>query len=227
MFIICGDTHGTFDLGKVDKFFYEHRGEFSEDDYLIILGDVQVCGFDRIWEKETRETFCGLPVTVLFIDGNHENFDKLNSYPVRIWNGGKVHIIENNIIHLMRGQVYDIDGTAFFTFGGAVSIDRNFRNEGIDWFEEELPNEEEYAEGIANLKKHKNCVDYILTHTAPFKVAAFMGYGDITDTESELRQYLQRIADSVDFTAWYFGHFHEDMEIEGVFHCLYDNIVEI
>lgn len=128
MFMLCGDTHGTFDLGKVDKFFYEHRGEFSEDDYLIILGDVQVCGFDRILEKETRETLCDLPVTVLFIDGNHENFDKMNSYPVTIWNGGKVHIIENNIIHLMRGQVFDIDGTTFFTFGGAASIDRNIRN---------------------------------------------------------------------------------------------------
>ena len=227
MFILCGDTHGTFDLGKVDRFFYEHSGEFSEDDYLIILGDVQVCGFDNESEKETRETLCDLPVTVLFIDGNHEHFDKLNSYPVTKWNGGKVHIIENNIIHLMRGQVFNLDGTKFFTFGGAESIDRNIRNEGIDWFKEEIPNEKEYAEGLANLKKHGNRVDYILSHTAPYEVAVCMGYGAKTDSEIELRKYFQRIADSVDSTAWYFGHFHEDTEIEGVFFCLYDEIVEL
>lgn len=227
MFILCGDTHATFDLPKVTKYFYEHRGEFSEDDYLIILGDVQVCGFDRESEKETRETLCNLPVTVLFIDGNHENFDKLNSYPMTIWNGGKVHIIEKNIKHLMRGQVFDIDGTTFFTFGGAASIDRNIRSEGIDWFKEEIPNEEEYAEGLANLKKHGKRVDYILSHTAPYEVAACMGYGEKTDSEIELRKYLQSIADSVDFTSWYFGHFHEDTEIEGVFFCLYDEIVEV
>ena len=127
-------------MPKVTKYFYEHKGEFSEDDYRIILGDLQVCGFDRESEKETRETLCNLPVTVLFIDGNHENFDKLNAYPVDEWNGGKVHIMENNIIHLMRGQVFDIDGTTFFTFGGAASIDRN--------------------------------------NTAPYEVAACMGYGE-------------------------------------------------
>lgn len=41
----------------------------------------------------------------------------------------------------------------------------------------------------------------------------------------ELRQYLQRVADNTDFTAWYFGHFHEDTEVEEMFYCLYDGIV--
>lgn len=44
-------------------------------------------------------------MTILFADGNHEQFDALNSYSVDEWNGGKVHIIEPGIIHLMRGQV--------------------------------------------------------------------------------------------------------------------------
>lgn len=41
----------------------------------------------------------------------------------------------------------------------------------------------------------------------------------------ELRQYLQRVANNTDFTAWYFGHFHEDTEVEEMFYCLYDDIV--
>lgn len=34
-----------------------------------------------------------------------------------------------------------------------------------------------------------------------------MGYGEMSDQEAELRQYLQRVADNTEFTAWYFGHF--------------------
>ena len=111
---ITGDTHGTFDLRKVVYFFKGREEEFSRDDYLIICGDVGVCGFMASDEAKTRDILRNLPVTVLFVDGNHENFEQLNSYAVETWNGGKVHFIESNIIHLMRGQVFEIDGKKFF-----------------------------------------------------------------------------------------------------------------
>lgn len=126
---ITGDTHGTFDLRKVVYFFKGREEEFSRDDYLIICGDVGVCGFMASDEAKTRDILRNLPVTVLFVDGNHENFEQLNSYAVEIWNGGKVHFIESNIIHLMRGQVFEIDGKEFFTFGGAYSVDKMYRTE--------------------------------------------------------------------------------------------------
>lgn len=113
-FWIAGDTHGTLDLAKVVQYYDGRDAEFSKDeDYLIILGDVGVCGFSASDEAATRATLRNLPVTTLFIDGNHENFELLNSYHVDEWNGGKVHFIESDIIHLMRGQVFDIDGTTF------------------------------------------------------------------------------------------------------------------
>ena len=123
-FSISGDTHGTIDIGKIDKFFDEHEHEYTSEDYLVVCGDIGVCGFSTSEEAETRSVFRSLPVTTLFVDGNHENFKQLNAYDVDIWNGGKVHFIENEIIHLMRGQVFEIDGTRFFTFGGAYSIDK-------------------------------------------------------------------------------------------------------
>ena len=86
-------------------------------------------------EKKTLEAnlkpYTELPFSVLFVDGNHENFDLLNSYPVEIWKGGKVHRVKPNITHLMRGQVFEIEGKTIFTFGGATSIDRDFRTEGM------------------------------------------------------------------------------------------------
>ena len=226
-FIISGDTHGTLDLGKIVKFFDEHEGEYNDKDYLIICGDVGACGFSGSDELDTRNVYRNLPVTTLFVDGNHENFEQLNSYGVDIWNGGKVHFVESKIIHLMRGQVFDIDGTRFFTFGGAHSIDKNYRTEGITWFPEEIPNREEYEEGWQNLEKVDFQVDYILTHTGPREVVAAMGYGEMSDDEVELRQYLQRVADNTDFSAWYFGHFHEDTEVDDVFFCLYDEMIII
>lgn len=51
-----------------------------------------------------------------------------------------------------------------------------------------------------------------------------MGYGELSDDEVALRQYLQRVADNTEFMAWYFGHFHEDTE---VFFCLYEEMVEV
>ena len=226
-FIISGDTHGTIDLRKIVLFFNEHENEYTSDDYLIICGDVGVCGFSTSDEAEARRVLRELPVTTLFVDGNHENFEQLNSYGVDIWNGGKVHFVESKIIHLMRGQVFDIDGTRFFTFGGAHSIDKNLRAEGSTWFPEEIPTREEYEEGWNNLERVDFQVDYILSHTGPREVVAAMGYGELSDDEVELRQYLQRVADNTEFTAWYFGHFHEDTEVEDTFFCLYDEMIII
>ena len=104
-FIISGDTHGIIDIGKIVKFFDEHEDEYTSEDYLVVCGDIGVCGFSISEEAETRSVFRSLPVTTLFVDGNHENFKQLNAYDVDIWNGGKVHFIENEIIHLMRGHV--------------------------------------------------------------------------------------------------------------------------
>lgn len=53
--------------------------------------------------------------------GNYENFDQLYNYPIEEWNGGKIHKINDSVFHLMRGQVFKIDGKSFFTFGGASS----------------------------------------------------------------------------------------------------------
>lgn len=57
------------------------------------------------------------------MDGNYENFDRLYSYPVEEWHGGKVYKIRNSVIHLMCGQVFEIDGKKIFTIGGARSHD--------------------------------------------------------------------------------------------------------
>ena len=171
MIYATGDTHGNF-----QRFAPEHFPEqagMTKEDYMIICGD-----FGGVWDggkKEERnlDWLEDLPFTTLFISGNHENFDLLRKYPTEEWNGGKIQRIRPHVIHLMRGQVYDIPvctsgaekSISVFTMGGAFSVDRRYRREGESWWPREMPSQEEYTEALANLKRHHNQVDYLLTHT--------------------------------------------------------------
>ena len=47
----------------------------------------------------------------------------LNALPERLWHGGRIHEVRPHVLHLMRGQVFDIEGYTFFTMGGAASHD--------------------------------------------------------------------------------------------------------
>lgn len=220
---VCGDIHGTLDIDKLNRFI--GRKDLSKKDYLIICGDTGICGFSKKIESETREFLRKLPMTTLFIDGNHESFDVLGSLPVENWHGGKVHIIEPGIIHLMRGQIYEIEDKRFFTFGGAFSTDRQYRIKGETWFEEELPCEEEYAQALENLQKHEYKVDYMITHTAPYDIVRNLGY-DTHEAALKQEKFLKQIADSASFRGWYFGHFHEDVDM-GRFHCRMDKVSKL
>ena len=136
MIYVTGDTHRT-DLDRFVHFCREHPG-LSKRDYMIVTGDFGGVFFRETLEEDLQR-FSDLPFTVLFVDGNHENFDLLNGYPVELWKGGKVHRVRPDVIHLMRGQVFELEGKTFFTFGGATSVDRARRVEGETWWRQESP----------------------------------------------------------------------------------------
>lgn len=227
MIYVTGDTHGYNNFYKLRAFADKHP-ELTKDDYVIIAGD-----FGGVWDKRMLEKdlkpFSNLPFTILFVDGNHENFDLINSYPVEIWNGGKVHKIRHDIIHLMRGQVFELEDKTIFTFGGATSIDRDLRVKGRSWWAQELPTYEELDEGFANLKRYGNKVDYIITHSCgqralmypQLRIAAGI---KVACPESHL---LSNFEDIVQFKHWYFGHFHIDAQLSDKYTVLMNEIVRL
>jgi hypothetical protein len=227
MVCLCGDTHGNLDIDKLINYFklMSWIQTFTKDDYLIILGDAGVCWDDGIKDQLVWQKLKNLPVTTLWIDGNHENFGLISKYPVKEWHGGKVLEIEPDILHLMRGQIFNIDGMSFFTFGGAHSTDKAWRTEKISWWPEELPSKEEYEQGIESLKANDYKVDYILSHTAPREVVQAMEM-EFLEGEEELQRYLQKVSECTEFKDWYFGHFHEDLDIEE-YHCLMERIIKL
>jgi hypothetical protein len=139
MIYLTGDTHGGIDSSKLNsKSFSDHK-YLHKSDFLIILGD-----FGYIWNNDKSleywlKWFSKKEWTTLFIDGNHENFELLNGFKTEYWNGGVIHRITDSIIHLMRGQIYNIDNNYFYTFGGAHSVDYQYRKPGVSWWEDEMP----------------------------------------------------------------------------------------
>lgn len=155
------------------------------------------------------------PYEILFIDGNHENFDRLESveFPIEKKYGGIVRRIKDNVFWLTRGQVFNIEGKTFFTMGGANSTDKDRRVPNKSWWERELPLNDEYHAAIQNLKNVGNKVDYILTHTCPVSLIRKMGRTPSV-ADLELTGFLDWIMlDAVTYDHWYFGHWHDDREI--------------
>ncbi|MDE7380117.1 MAG: metallophosphoesterase [Clostridia bacterium] len=224
---VTGDTHGLQDYHKLHIFAGEHP-ELTKDDYVIIAGD-----FGAVWDSRTLvadlKPFTELPFTVLFVDGNHENFDLINTCPVKEWHGGKVHQIRPNIFHLMRGQVFEIEGKTIFTFGGATSVDKFMRREGISWWPQELPTYEELDEGFANLKRYGNKVDFIITHSCGQRALMYpkLRIAAGIKTACPESHMLSNFEDIVEFKHWYFGHFHIDAQLSDKYTVLYQDVVEI
>jgi DNA repair exonuclease SbcCD nuclease subunit len=220
MIYVTGDTHGGIDMEKLDNDHFKEQAKLTKDDYVIVAGD-----FGFIWqgnEKQRKllELLGELNYTLLFIDGNHENFRLLNAYPLDTWNGGKIHRITDSVIHLIRGQFFTIAGETLFTFGGGDSMDKQWRTPNISWWPEELPSEAQYQEGLANLEAHNWEADYVITHEGPAKIVQSLNrhFG-----HNPLCKYLQNVAEKLRFKKWYFGHYHCDEIIENKYYALYRN----
>ena len=282
MIFITGDTHGPNPIGlhSVDGFgrrfnkenFPEQNG-MTRDDYVIICGD-----FGGIWNYDSRydnthsafkdkicldhgeskeekywlDWLAKKNFTVLFCDGNHENFDRLyRAYPEVPFHGGCAHQIRENIFHLMRGYIFELCSLSFFVFGGGKSHDISggilrpyeystekefkkayrelrdygdmFRVDHISWWEEELPSEEEMERGLKNLSLHDWNVDYVISHCSPTSIASLAGFSD----NNRLTQYLEKIQKQLTFHKWFFGHYHENCQILESHIMLYEQIIQI
>ena len=207
---ITGDTHG-----EVNRLL-EYKNTKSGDT-VIITGD-----FGMLWRRNDYSKISKLNkaaeergIIYLFCDGNHENFEMLEEYPVEERYGGKAGKISKYIYHLRRGEVYTIEGKIFFVFGGASSIDRMYRTPYVSWWPHELPSSSEINNAYNNLEKINFKPEYIITHTAPTlflkQIRGFQIINWPDAAQDVLNELVEKIAvDNPNFKHWYFGHFHID-----------------
>lgn len=217
---ITGDTHGEY--GRLLQF----DQILKPGDYMIICGDFGYIFRDNAAEQRLLDEIEKKEYKLLFVDGNHENFDALYAYPVEEWHGGKIHRIRKNIIHLCRGQVYEIEDKKFFAFGGGYSLDKACRREGVSWWPQEMPKDEEFIEANNNLDKVGRTIDYIITHTAPESIIGMMGYKNVYE-EKPINNFFEYINESVDYKHWFMGHLHRDDDVNEKMTVLWFDIKKV
>lgn len=189
----------------------------TSNDKLIICGDWGYISDDSYRERQFLDFLSEKSYQMLWVDGNHENFDLLYNYPIEEWCGGKVHVIRRDkegapkIIHLMRGQVFEIEGKLVFTFGGAYSVDKYMRTPHKSWWPQEMPTDDEMNEAILNLSKHGNKVDFIITHAAPVNTMSKLRL--CHPKEMPLNNFLEWVRENVEYKHWYMGHLHREQDL--------------
>ena len=220
MIYLAADIHGHIRLERLKELLLPYK--FSPEDYLIILGDAGIV-WSETEHKEVQSFYEELPLTTLFLDGNHENFDLLEVYPTIYYLGGTVHKISDKIYHLMRGEIFTIENKTFFVFGGGFSLKKLTNSSLINVWDREMPNETEYQNGLENLAKVNYSVDYMLSHVAPQKMAYEM-WIPLIKQEIALNNYLEEIRQKTSFKKWYFGHHHKDRDGEN-WSAIYDRVL--
>lgn len=252
MIYITGDTHGDF-----RRFSRKQRNRlpfvFMENDYVIVCGDLGLLWCDDKEFAYNLKWLSTLPFTLLWVQGNHENYNMIADYPIELWNGGKVrHIVRDKIILLERGQVFTIENKTFFTFGGAGShdiqggvLDRTdpaydilrrevaikqlpFRILNESWWSQELPTEEELQEGRDNLEKVGYQVDYVISHCCSTSIQdKIVKSMDKVYEADRLTDYFEELEQKLQYKKQYFGHYHIDNEIDEKHTVIYKKILAV
>ncbi len=221
MIYVTGDTHGI-----ASRFNDPRLKNLKQGDTIIVCGD-----FGFLWNGSKEEInvlkkLSKKKYNICFVDGTHENFDMLSSIKIKKWNSGKVHHIASNIFHLMRGQVFEIEGTKIFTMGGGESPDIDIRFEMDTWSDLEIPTREELVEGVENLQKYGGKVDLIITHEPPAKIKDFLMLHSGSDASiTAINTYLEDVSRICKFKHWYFGSLHMDKFISSSHTCVFNNII--
>ena len=138
-----------------------------------------------------------------FIRGNHDDPARCAQSPNWISDGTAIHSSEH--------------GSMFF-MGGATSVDKHSRSEGVDyWSDEEVT----IVEGNAILDYYEKDLaglgrfDFVVTHECPESVAQtiFNRRRDKLEDHSRTRQILDAMLDISAPRCWIFGHWHTNVDI--------------
>lgn len=184
--LIVGDIHAEF--GALNKLINQ-----KNPDLVLSCGDF---GYWPNFKNISQLSDIKLGKSkIMWCDGNHENFWELKKR--------ESDEIVPNVIYMPRGSTYDLpDGRRIMFFGGADSIDKNYRTLGIDWFPEEIITQKD----IYDLPDKK--IDIFITHTCSNEIKNKLLHLNplkINDPSNDALSYLwNKYRPSM----WFFGHWH-------------------
>jgi len=239
---VCGDTHGTYDIKKINKWYNKNNQKISENDILVQLGDWAGLWYTKDEPRKYKKD-CELHLKwakkkfqLLVVPGNHENYDLINNLEEKEIFGGKVKVLKpfnvynkqkqyKEIYLLNRGEIYTINGNKILAIGSAKTNDKSTRIQGQSWWKEEELSNEDKENTLKNLEIHNWEVDFVLTHTCPQKVGnKILKLSNYKLGEKEYHRLNSKTKDETSiffdfliekglkFKEWHFGHWHLDKE---------------
>lgn len=207
--LAVGDLHCNF--GLLNKLIAT-----EQPDIILQCGDFGWWPHmhDKFWPRTTdmHDQYCIKPgdTKIYWCDGNHENHDDIQS---RLeWDrSGEYSFAGAGTYYMPRGTVLTLpDGRNVVFFGGAESIDKHMRTEGVSWWRGELPNHADYEFLESNLKMLGiERIDIMITHTAPQSVCVELGFRNGDRVLDPTTKFLDYVLDKYSVKDWYFGHFHD------------------
>lgn len=225
MIYITGDIHGeVFRIAEAVA-----RFNIGSEDIIVLLGDVGMNYYgNKHGDRHRKKRLNKLGVPMFCIHGNHEmRPGMISSYHEVEWHGGTVYVEDEypNLLFAKDGEVYDLNGQKTIVIGGAYSVDKWYRLQcDLNWFPDEQPSEEIKAKVEQKLDEMGWKVDAVLTHTCPERYIpreAFLSGVDQATVDNTTEQWLDTIAERLDYCAWFCGHWHINKRIDKM-HFLFD-----
>jgi Icc-related predicted phosphoesterase len=211
--MVAGDWHGSPSWAEA---CFQHA--YSKGvDVIVHAGDF---GFwvDNQWTAEylrrVEQAAQEWNIPILWACGNHEDHSRRHEFnsPDRPMT-----------TYLARGDRWTWWGKRFMALGGAFSVDRFMRTEGVGWWpEEELSNDE-----IEHASRHDgHQVDVVIAHDCPTGVF-IPGIGADAQTQTrgdwpdhmlagalKHRDKVRRVWEATRPKLWVHGHYHRQYELE-------------
>ena len=203
------DSHTIYAVGDVHRAF----GDFNK--FLNKLYKPTIilqCGDFGYWPRELVSAIYGRnnpkypkdrpkpkpkeDTLIFWADGNHEDHQELGLRDTdELW--PQVH-------YMPRGSLLRLpDGRIVMFMGGALSVDKNMRTCGVDWFPEEVISDRD----VRSLS-YEGPIDIMISHTCPREFDIGIGLKEEGYYRDCSRMALSYILHHYKPSLWYFGHWH-------------------
>ena len=215
MVYFTGDIHGAVD--GIDTFIKKVHP--SRDDIIVLLGDVGANFYGGRRDNILKTWLNDAGPTFLCIHGNHEmRPTNVPGYQMKSWNGGIVWVQPEypNLLFARDGEIFTLNGLRYLVIGGAYSVDKYYRlSKGWSWWPDEQPSS--WIKTYVEKQIRENEFDVVLSHTCPFKYEPremFISGLDQSTVDDSTERWLDTIEESVEYKAWFCGHWHTDKRID-------------
>ncbi len=149
-------------------------------------------------------------IPLIFVDGNHEDHDQLPH------DADELVELKPGLYYLPRGVVIPLGDARVLGIGGAVSVDKQWRTEHVDWFRDEVPNFSQFHRALTA----EGPIDVIVAHDLPTGMELDLTFPVDDNTAAYCQSHrdgMLEILQEHQPVLWVGGHYHQrvSQEVEG------------